>query len=58
MVGCGIPELSTPDEVDWMRDALQPRLTDEQAGDFWAALVDECLTTRATQVNDVFHMLK
>lgn len=21
-VGCGIPELSTPDEIDWMRDAL------------------------------------
>eukprot|EP00158_Paraphelidium_tribonemae_P000016 Partr_v1_DN10954_c0_g1_i1_m63471 putative Phosphatidylinositol4,5-bisphosphate 3-kinase catalytic subunit len=58
MVGCGIPELSTPDEIDWMRDALHYGLTDEEAGDVWAGLVSDCMNTKATQVNDMFHMIK
>ena len=56
MVGCGIPELSTPDEVDWMRDALHYGKSDEEAGAVWAQLVDDCMKTKATQVNDMFHM--
>ena len=58
MVGCGIPELATVSEVDWMRNALRFGMSDEEAARDWEKLVHDCLRTTATQINDVFHMLK
>lgn len=57
MVGGGIPELSTLEEVEWLRNALQLDLTDEEADLHWEKLVANCLATRSRQMDDMFHML-
>ena len=58
MVACGIPELSTIEEVNWMRRVLRFGATEEEAAAAWDTLVNDCLNTKTTQINDVFHMLK
>ena len=58
MIGCGIPELSTEREVDWLRNALRYGDTEEEAAAAWEGMVNDCLATKSTQINDMFHMLK
>jgi len=60
MVSCGIPELSSEEEINWMRDALRFDLKndDVSAAKAFASIIQSCLNTKATQVNDMFHMLK
>jgi phosphatidylinositol-4,5-bisphosphate 3-kinase len=59
MISCGLPELRTGREIDWMRRALRFDLdSDEEAVRAFVDVVHTCLNTRATQLNDMFHMLK
>jgi CRP-like cAMP-binding protein len=58
MVGCGLPELTSVEEVNWLRDALRFGVSDEQAGDEYEALIASCLSTKSRQLDDMFHMIK
>jgi hypothetical protein len=53
MAGCGLPELETVAEVEWVRRALRCGLPDEAAAAEMVELVHACLNTKATQVNEV-----
>ena len=57
MLSCGLPELRTGKEIEWMRKALRLDLEDDAAAEAaFEELIFSCLNTRATQVNDAFHM--
>ncbi len=59
MISCGLPELRTGAEIDWVRRALRLDLDDDDAAErAFRQVVFDCLDTRFTQVNDFFHMLK
>jgi hypothetical protein len=57
MVGCGLPELQTAKEVEWLRAALRVDDSDEAAAEAWAGLVAQALRTRSRQIDDAVHML-
>lgn len=82
MVGSGLPELTSVEEVGWMRTVLRYGMSDAQAAAEITELVHACLNTsevdavdscllwwapihaplprlaEATQINEMFHMLK
>lgn len=58
MVGCGLPELTSSDEISWLRDALLYGATDEEAGDAYEKIISDCLSTKSRQYDDMFHMIK
>lgn len=59
MLSCGLPELRTGAEIEWMRRALRLDLDDDAAAErAFREVIFTCLNTRFTQVNDMFHMLK
>ena len=58
MVGSGLPELTSAEEVGWMRTVLRYGMPDAQAAAEITELVHACLNTKATQINEMFHMLK
>jgi phosphatidylinositol-4,5-bisphosphate 3-kinase len=58
MIACGLPELQSEVELEWMRKALRLNMSDEAAGKEFTNIIYDCLKTRATQINDMFHMLK
>ena len=48
----GIPELTEPEDIDYVRNALALDLTEEAAERHFEGLIDECLEKSwATQVN-------
>ncbi len=54
----GIPELTEPEDIDYVRNALALDLTEEAAERHFEGLIDECLEKSwATQVNFWFHNL-
>jgi hypothetical protein len=57
MVDCGLPELATVEEVNWLREALMFGADDETAGAAFEKLIFACLSTRSKQLDDVFHMI-
>ncbi len=58
MFSCGMPELQTLEDVEWLRDHLLLGHTDEEAAAEFSRQLRVCIHTRATQVNDAFHMIK
>lgn len=58
MVGCGLPELTSVEECNWLRDALRYGLTDDEAGLDYEKLINDCLATKSRQLDDMFHALK
>jgi len=58
MVGCGLPELTSSEEINWLRDALLYGATDEEAGDAYEKIIADCLSTKSRQYDDMFHMIK
>ena len=59
MISCGLPELRSAKNIDWMRKALRLDLEDDdEAAAAFVELIHACLNTRTTQLNDMFHMLK
>lgn len=78
MTACGIPELTKPEDIEWLREKLMVRkrsrcsvahlfipgplvaqigATKEEAAEKFKAEIFESLRQKATQVNDMFHML-
>jgi len=58
MLSCGIPELQTESDMEYLKKALVTNLSDDAAGIHFKDLLNTCLNTRATQINDAVHLLK
>jgi phosphatidylinositol-4,5-bisphosphate 3-kinase len=56
MLCTGIPELQSVEDIDWLRDAFQLQLNDDEAGSFFYKKILESLNTKTTQINDVIHV--
>jgi hypothetical protein len=57
MLSTGIPELKSMEDLDYLKDALAPELSDEQASEKFQGLISEALATRATQLNNFAHLM-
>jgi len=57
MLSTGIPELSTVEDLDYLRDAFSIGLNDEEAIKLFTNLVFESLKTKTTQLNNFFHIV-
>ena len=57
MLSTGIPELSTNDDLSYLRDALAFELTEEQAAKHFQDLIYESLRTKTTQLNNYVHLI-
>ncbi len=54
----GLPELQEEGDLDWLRDKLMLRATEEEAAEHFRRQIKASLATRATQFNDAVHLLK
>jgi hypothetical protein len=57
MLSTGIPELTSVDDIAYLRDAFSLDYTDEKAAEKLRNLIYKSLTTRTTQVNNAIHIL-
>jgi phosphatidylinositol-4,5-bisphosphate 3-kinase catalytic subunit alpha/beta/delta len=57
MIGCGIPELRTMADLDWMYDALMFGYTEEQAAKKFLKLIHLSLKSKTTRVNHALHIM-
>ena len=55
MVSSGIPYLSSPSDIEYVRHALQLDLTDAQAMVFFTRLIETSLSSKSTQLNFFIH---
>ena len=58
MLGCGIPELQTSRDIEWLVDKVMIGATDADAAKTFRGLVKEALNCRTTRLNDAAHLLK
>jgi len=57
MLSTGIPELTSVDDISYLRDAFALDLTDEKAREKFTNLIYESLSTKTTQLNNAIHIL-
>lgn len=57
MLSVGLPELQSVDDIMSLRDKLSLDLSDEAAGNDFIKLIEESLNTKATQFNEMVHLL-
>jgi hypothetical protein len=57
MLSTGIPELQTANDIEYLRDAFSLEMNESQAADKFKQLIQECLYTRATQINNYIHII-
>jgi len=57
MISTGIPELSTKDDILYLREALLMDLPDEEAAESFKRLIQKSLKTKTTQVMFAMHIL-
>eukprot|EP00817_Percolomonadidae_sp_ATCC50343_P002456 CAMPEP_0117424086 /NCGR_PEP_ID=MMETSP0758-20121206/4576_1 /TAXON_ID=63605 /ORGANISM="Percolomonas cosmopolitus, Strain AE-1 (ATCC 50343)" /LENGTH=815 /DNA_ID=CAMNT_0005207655 /DNA_START=649 /DNA_END=3096 /DNA_ORIENTATION=- len=57
MMATGIPELSSIDDVMWLRNSLVAEKTEEEAGDYFHELVEKSLNNTRAKINDAVHIL-
>ncbi len=57
MLNCGIQELSDVSDIYYLRDMLRLDLSDAEADAHFQKTISECLSSRATLINDAAHML-
>ena len=57
MLSTGIPELTSPNDIQYLRTALCLSLTDEEAAEEFQKLIYESLDTKTTQWNNLAHMI-
>ncbi|EGC40128.1 hypothetical protein DICPUDRAFT_52203 [Dictyostelium purpureum] len=55
MLSTGIPELQCADDIDYLRKALAPQLTDEEAAEEFKKNIIVALNTKTVILNDLFH---
>ena len=56
MLSTGIPELQSEEDIEYLREALELDLSDEDAKDHFLKLIYESLKTIATQINFAIHI--
>jgi phosphatidylinositol kinase/protein kinase (PI-3 family) len=57
MLSCGIPELKTAQDIQWMRERLMVGKTDEEASKKFVQEIETSLRTKTTQLNDAAHLI-
>jgi phosphatidylinositol-4,5-bisphosphate 3-kinase len=57
MLSTGIPELSSAEDLDYLRDAFALHLSEVEATKKFTELIHESLTTKMTQLNNAIHIL-
>lgn len=50
MLSTGIPELTSVDDIEYLRDAFSIGISDEKAREKFRSLIYESLSTKTTQV--------
>lgn len=58
MVGTGIPELSKPEDIQYMKDKLFLKMTDDEAAAEFKKLIKMSMDSTKTKLNNFFHNLK
>ncbi len=53
----GIPELSTNDDLSYLRDALSFEMTEAEAAKHFQDLIYQALATKTTSLNNYIHIL-
>lgn len=56
MLCTGIPELSSADDIEYLRHAFALNHTDEEAAVYFSKLIISALNTKTTVINDVIHV--
>uniref|UniRef100_A0A7S2C498 PI3K/PI4K catalytic domain-containing protein n=1 Tax=Octactis speculum TaxID=3111310 RepID=A0A7S2C498_9STRA len=56
MIDCGIPELQTLDDLEWMQNSLMNCTTEEDAAKKFLALIGESLENKSTRFNHAIHI--
>lgn len=57
MMASGLPELTQPKDLDWLRDKLMLDASDEEASEHLRKQIKSSLNTKATLINDAVHLL-
>eukprot|EP01114_Cavostelium_apophysatum_P016118 TRINITY_DN4532_c0_g2_i2.p1 TRINITY_DN4532_c0_g2~~TRINITY_DN4532_c0_g2_i2.p1 ORF type:complete len:1434 (+),score=438.70 TRINITY_DN4532_c0_g2_i2:87-4388(+) len=57
MLSTGIPELTSVEDISYLREAFSLDATDEKAREKFKNLIYEALTTKTTQLNNAIHIL-
>lgn len=57
MLSTGIPELQSETDIEYLRQALQMELSDEEAGKHFKKLISESLDSMSTQLMFVTHII-
>eukprot|EP01063_Lacrimia_lanifica_P008012 TRINITY_DN1514_c0_g2_i1.p1 TRINITY_DN1514_c0_g2~~TRINITY_DN1514_c0_g2_i1.p1 ORF type:complete len:1150 (+),score=399.61 TRINITY_DN1514_c0_g2_i1:130-3579(+) len=56
MLSTGIPELTSLEDMHWLRHVLAPKLSDTEAARAFALLIKESLNNKRTRLNDYIHI--
>jgi len=57
MIASGLPELTEPSDMGWLRDKLMLDATDEEASEHFRAQIKASLTSLTTRINHAFHLI-
>ena len=57
-IPCNLPELRQEKDVQWLYDRLLIGHSDEEAANHFKLELDSSLNSKASRINDAFHMLK
>ena len=57
MISCGIPQLSSKNDMNYLMKALAPEMTEEEAAKTFTGLIYKSLDTKTTQWNNLAHMI-
>ncbi len=57
MLSTGIPELTSEEDIDYLRNAFSLDLDDDEAAEIFKGLIVESLNTKTTQINFAIHIL-
>lgn len=58
MIGCGIPELKTSEDLLWIRSAMNVEETEWEARERFRGLIHESLKCQTTRIMHLIHILK
>ena len=57
MLSCGIPELQTVKDLEWLTETLIPDTSEEKATQHFKSLITKAMNTRTTRINDAVHLM-
>ena len=57
MLSAGIPQLTQPDDILWVRERLDPTVSDAEVSNLFIDLIEEAKNSTATQVNELAHLV-